>query len=434
MHEHIGGVGVNDFLTSPLDALFGSSAATGVVAEPHAAALAMSMQQAQMLRSTSQLYPGDMIQITSPSQAAHTTATKRETTKKEAKKSVTTPRKRLDVVTVPVPKCMEEFLPQVPGQSQHLASPSTGYGMASPTAPATGISLAAELNNTTVGKVRTELTGDALQAHKYSGSLLHSKEAHGMSKSDLVPPTSILFMDSRILDARPLTPAAEPVGVSDFDAEFDSTTTAAMRRQHARTRGGDAEQQPPSPQSQHTLTDTEQHHHQALISARPGPNAGRNRRGPRSVTSRYRGVTCYKRTGRWEAHIWDGGKQVHLGSFLEDKEAARAYDRAALLLRGVDADINFDFSEYTGDPALRYMRKYAELSEEILSKEDVVFHLRLFQKESAKRLQQQERATTALPFPRDEEKQRKHRIREKQRRDEETLQVNVIDTPTEASA
>ena len=122
-----------------------------------------------------------------------------------------------------------------------------------------------------------------------------------------------------------------------------------------------------------------------------------------------------------------------MGSFLEDKEAAHAYDRAALLLRGVDADINFDFSEYTGDPALRYIRKYADSSEEILSKEEVVFHLRLFQKESAKRLQLQERATTVLPFPRDEEKQRKHRIREKQRRDEETQQMHVIDTPTEAS-
>ena len=35
----------------------------------------------------------------------------------------------------------------------------------------------------------------------------------------------------------------------------------------------------------------------------------------------YRGVSCYKRTGRWEAHIWEKGKQVHLGSFRDPDSA-----------------------------------------------------------------------------------------------------------------
>lgn len=30
----------------------------------------------------------------------------------------------------------------------------------------------------------------------------------------------------------------------------------------------------------------------------------RTRRGPRSRSSQYRGVTFYRRTGRWESHIW----------------------------------------------------------------------------------------------------------------------------------
>lgn len=30
----------------------------------------------------------------------------------------------------------------------------------------------------------------------------------------------------------------------------------------------------------------------------------RSRRGPRSRSSQYRGVTFYRRTGRWESHIW----------------------------------------------------------------------------------------------------------------------------------
>uniref|UniRef100_A0A803LZA5 AP2/ERF domain-containing protein n=1 Tax=Chenopodium quinoa TaxID=63459 RepID=A0A803LZA5_CHEQI len=56
----------------------------------------------------------------------------------------------------------------------------------------------------------------------------------------------------------------------------------------------------------------------------------RSRRGPRSRSSQYRGVTFYRRTGRWESHIW-------------------AYDRAAIKFRGVDADINFTIADYEDD-------------------------------------------------------------------------------------
>ncbi|KAL6998259.1 hypothetical protein U1Q18_008385 [Sarracenia purpurea var. burkii] len=56
----------------------------------------------------------------------------------------------------------------------------------------------------------------------------------------------------------------------------------------------------------------------------------KSRRGPRSRSSQYRGVTFYRRTGRWESHIW-------------------AYDRAAIKFRGPDADINFNISDYDDD-------------------------------------------------------------------------------------
>ncbi|KAL9461358.1 hypothetical protein AB3S75_004373 [Citrus x aurantiifolia] len=75
----------------------------------------------------------------------------------------------------------------------------------------------------------------------------------------------------------------------------------------------------------------------------------KSRRGPRSRSSQYRGVTFYRRTGRWESHIWDSGKQVYLGGFDTAHAAARAYDRAAIKFRGAEADINFSIEDYEDD-------------------------------------------------------------------------------------
>ena len=42
-----------------------------------------------------------------------------------------------------------------------------------------------------------------------------------------------------------------------------------------------------------------QYHRATLKVDNRAKGENRSRRGPRSVTSKYRGVTCYKRTGRW---------------------------------------------------------------------------------------------------------------------------------------
>lgn len=40
------------------------------------------------------------------------------------------------------------------------------------------------------------------------------------------------------------------------------------------------------------------------VMQQPSPAVKKSRRGPRSRSSQYRGVTFYRRTGRWESHIW----------------------------------------------------------------------------------------------------------------------------------
>lgn len=57
------------------------------------------------------------------------------------------------------------------------------------------------------------------------------------------------------------------------------------------------------------------------------------------TSSRYKGVSWRKRDGVWAAKIRDNGRSVWLGSFGSEKEAAAAYQNAALKLFGEFARI-----------------------------------------------------------------------------------------------
>lgn len=60
----------------------------------------------------------------------------------------------------------------------------------------------------------------------------------------------------------------------------------------------------------------------------------------------YRGVSRHRLTQRWEASLWLKGKQLYLGGFNYQEDAARAYDLAALACKGSKACTNFHASEY----------------------------------------------------------------------------------------
>jgi hypothetical protein len=67
----------------------------------------------------------------------------------------------------------------------------------------------------------------------------------------------------------------------------------------------------------------------------------------KALSSRFRGVCWNKKNRRWQAAINASGKYLYLGSFVSEDEAAKAFDRAAIKIRGRRGRLNFPNEPYT---------------------------------------------------------------------------------------
>ena len=67
-----------------------------------------------------------------------------------------------------------------------------------------------------------------------------------------------------------------------------------------------------------------------------------NRGSVPNTTSKYKGVTWYKPTGKWKAQLKFDSRNYHLGYFHSETYAAMAYDKKAVEVFGNFAHLNFN--------------------------------------------------------------------------------------------
>ena len=68
--------------------------------------------------------------------------------------------------------------------------------------------------------------------------------------------------------------------------------------------------------------------------------AAKKRKKVASMSSRFRGVCWYERDKKWQVRIGVDGKQKNIGRFVDEVEAAHAYDAHAIA-NGIDTPRNF---------------------------------------------------------------------------------------------
>ena len=109
---------------------------------------------------------------------------------------------------------------------------------------------------------------------------------------------------------------------------------------HGLKEGGEGQEQEPKEERVH-----HHHHHQQQ-------QQQQEKEATPPHSSRFRGVTKHKRSGRWEAHIWirDSKKQVYLGGYSNEQHAAEAFDLVAmkckLMKNGRKIKLNYPASKY----------------------------------------------------------------------------------------
>ena len=65
-----------------------------------------------------------------------------------------------------------------------------------------------------------------------------------------------------------------------------------------------------------------------------------NRRSAKNSSSKFLGVSLRRDRNKWKTQIKSNGKNIHIGLFTDERDAAMAYDRMAIILHGEFANLN----------------------------------------------------------------------------------------------
>ena len=149
---------------------------------------------------------------------------------------------------------------------------------------------------------------------------------------------------STLLSTSTDTPTAGVVAVAGGGdaAAATNTATQSESRPMRRKKKNDDEENVLTPEQLNqmrvaAISAAKQKNDGSVVARPQGGGNFSKRRGPKCKTNQFRGVTRYRRTGRWEAHIWANSRQIHLGSFEMPADAARAFDRAFIRFRSNSA-------------------------------------------------------------------------------------------------
>ena len=118
------------------------------------------------------------------------------------------------------------------------------------------------------------------------------------------------------------------------------TMNVSRRIKHRRTMSAEIMGLPQGSRVDHRNGDTLDNRKENL---RPCSNQQNccNRGAIANTSSRFKGVSFHRLTGKWAARIRVNYELKHLGLYLSEEAAAKAYDKAAIELHGEFAHTNF---------------------------------------------------------------------------------------------
>jgi len=195
------------------------------------------------------------------------------------------------------------------------------------------------------GEAKAEEQGSGGSGRSSASALASFAPVSPVSKHPVCPPLTVAAVAARS------SPSESEVGTTPG---ANNGTNAFAWNKAAR------EKSPPSETDSEQSNTKEQRRRQSkLVHKEIVTNLKAQARKHDSRTSLYRGVSLLRQTGKFHAQINVQRKQLHLGFFFSEEEAARAYDRAAIFKASVEGGAictNMDINDYRDEiPTLQSM-------------------------------------------------------------------------------